>query len=115
MTHRIYSMAFGSVYPAYVAKVERKGRTVAELHEVIAWLTGYDAEQLAGAIADGTDMQTFFDRAPQMNPNRALITGIICGVKLAEITDPVMREIRYLDKLVDELAKGRKMDKILRS
>lgn len=113
--HRIYTMAFASVYPLYVTKVERKGRTVAELDEVIMWLTGYDGDGLKATLEDGRDFETFFAKAPAMNPNREKITGVICGVRIEEITDPLMREIRYLDKLVDEIAKGRKMEKVLRA
>ena len=112
--HRIYTTSFGSVYPHYVAKAERKGRTKAEVDEIIRWLTGYDRKALETVIADGTDFETFFDRAPAMNPARTQITGLICGIRVEEIEEPTMREIRYLDKLVDELAKGRKMEKILR-
>ncbi len=112
--HRIYTTSFGSVYPHYVAKAERKDRTKAEIDEIIRWLTGYDQKALETVIADGTDFETFFDRAPAMNPARTQITGLICGIRVEEIEEPTMREIRYLDKLVDELAKGRKMEKILR-
>ena len=113
--HRIYSMSFGGLYPAYVNKVERKGRTVEELEQVIEWLTGYDASGLEAVKADGTDVEGFFANAPQLNPARNLIKGKICGVQIEEIEEDTMREIRYLDKLVDELAKGRKMEKILRA
>ena len=113
--HRIYSMSFASVYPHYVAKVERKGRTKAELDEIIHWLTGYDADGLERVLDDKTDFETFFAEAPRMNPARTQITGLICGVRVEEVEEPLMREIRYLDKLVDELAKGRKMEKILRA
>jgi len=112
--HRIYTTSFGSVYPHYVAKAERKGRTKEEVDEIIRWLTGYDQKALEAVIADGTDFETFFDRAPAMNPARTQITGLICGIRVEEIEEPTMREVRYLDKLVDELAKGRKMEKILR-
>ncbi|OWU84040.1 hypothetical protein ATO6_16725 [Oceanicola sp. 22II-s10i] len=112
--HRIYTTSFGSVYPHYVNKVERKGRSKDELHEVIGWLTGYDEPGLERVIGDGTDFETFFDEAPGMNPRRSEIKGVICGVRVEEIEEPVMREIRYLDKLVDELARGKKMEKILR-
>ena len=111
---RIYEMAFGDVYPAYVNKVEKKGRTKAELHEVITWLTGYTDKQLNSLIKDKTKFRDFFGKA-KLNPNSSQITGTICGVKIAEIQDPLMKQIRYLDKLVDELAKGRPMEKILRS
>ena len=113
--HRIYSMSFASVYPHYVAKVERKGRTKAELDEIIHWLTGYDADGLERVLDDKTDFETFFAEAPRMNPARDQITGLICGVRVEEVEEPLMREIRYLDKLVDELAKGRKMETILRA
>lgn len=113
--HRIYTTSVASVYPHYVAKVEKKGRTRAEVDEIIRWLTGYSHKQLDGHLEKRTDFETFFAKAPAMNPNRALITGTICGVKLAEITEPTMREIRYLDKLIDELAKGKAMEKILRT
>jgi hypothetical protein len=112
--HRIYTTSFGSVYPHYVAKAERKGRTKAEVDEIIAWLTGYDQAGLDAVVGDGTDMKTFFAQAPGLNPARSLITGTVCGVRVEEVEEPTMREIRYLDKLVDELAKGRPMEKILR-
>jgi hypothetical protein len=111
---RVYRMAFASVYPHYVTKVEKKGRTKDELHTVIHWLTGYDEKALAKVIANKTDFETFFAQAPRMHPNAHLITGMICGYRIEEIEDPIMRQVRYLDKLVDELAKGRKMEKILR-
>ena len=113
--HRIYSTSFASVYPHYVAKAERKGRTKAELDEIISWLTGYDADGLERVLDDKTDFETFFAEAPRMNPARTHITGLICGVRVEEVEEPLMREIRYLDKLVDELAKGRKMEMILRA
>jgi hypothetical protein len=112
--HRIYTMAFASVYPHYVAKAEKKGRTKAELDEIIHWLTGYDSDALEALLAKQTDIETFIAEAPQLNPSRDLIRGVICGVRVEEIEDPLMREIRYLDKLVDELAKGKAMEKILR-
>ncbi len=111
---RVYSMTFGSVYPLLVAKAERKGRTKAEVDEVVRWLTGYSQSELDARVADKTDYETFLMTAPRPNPARSLITGVVCGVRVEEIEDPVMREIRYLDKLVDELAKGRPMTKILR-
>lgn len=114
MNTRVFAMSFASVYPLYVQKVERKGRTRAELDQVIRWLTGYDSEGLGRAIADGIDLETFFAQAPAMNPNRSLITGVICGYRVEEIDDPLMQQIRYLDKLVDELARGKKMTSILR-
>lgn len=112
--HRIFGTSFASIYPHYVTKVEKKGRTTAELDEVIGWLTGYDASDLERILADGTDLETFFDRAPAFNPNAGLITGVICGYRVEEIEDPLMQKIRQLDKLVDELAKGKKMTSILR-
>jgi len=114
MTHRIYQTSFASVYPHYVAKAERKGRTRAEVDEIIRWLTGYSQEQLDAVLEDRTDFENFFAEAPALNPARAAITGTICGVRIEEIEEPLMREIRYLDKLIDELAKGRAMDRILR-
>ena len=111
---RVYRMAFASVYPHYIAKVEKKGRTKEELHAVIHWLTGYDARALQQVIASKTDFETFFARAPRLNPNVSKITGVICGYRVEAIADPLMQKIRYLDKLVDELAKGKTLDKILR-
>ena len=111
---RVHRMAFASVYPHYVNKVERKGRTKEELHIVIHWLTGYTEKGIAKVIADKTDFATFFANAPRMHPNASMITGMICGYRIEEIDDPIMRQVRYLDKLVDELAKGRAMEKILR-
>ncbi len=113
--HRIYGMSFASVYPHYVVKAEKKGRTKQEVDEIIFWLTGYGSDDLARILKDGTDFETFFAEAPALNPARELITGVICGVRVEEIEEKLMREIRYLDKLVDELAKGKKMEKILRS
>ena len=113
--HRIYTMSFASVYPHYVAKAEKKGRTKAEVDEIVAWLFGYDATSLQGVLDDRTDVETFVSNAPRPNPNRSLITGLICGIRVEEIEEPVMREIRYLDKLIDELARGKKMEKILRA
>jgi hypothetical protein len=112
--HRIFTMPFASVYPHYVKKVERKGRTRQELDEIICWLTGYSAGALADQIEQQNDFETFFDEAPALHPNVGKITGVICGIRIEEIEDPLMRKIRYLDKLVDELAKGRPMEKILR-
>jgi hypothetical protein len=112
--HRIYTMSFASVYTLYIAKAERKGRTKAEVDEVILWLTGFSQGELDRHIAERTDFETFFAQAPRLNPARAEIRGVICGVRIEEIEEPLMREIRYLDKLVDELAKGRPMEKILR-
>lgn len=113
--HRIYAMSVASVYVHYVAKVERKGRTTEELDQVIRWLTGYDQAALEAELANKTTFEEFFAKAPALNDNRALITGKICGVRIEEIEEPLMREIRYMDKLVDELAQGRKMEKILRA
>jgi hypothetical protein len=112
--HRIFSMAFAKVYPLYVAKVEKKGRTSAELDEVIAWHTGYDGTGLAEALADERDFTAFFAQAPALNPARNLVSGTVCGVRVEAVEDPLMKEIRILDKLVDELAKGRPMEKVLR-
>lgn len=111
---RIFNTAFASVYPHYVTKVEKKGRSIEELHEVIYWLTGYDEDALQRVLESRTDFQTFFAEAPQMNPNVSKITGLICGYRVEEIEDPLMQQIRYLDKLVDELAKGKSMEKVLR-
>jgi hypothetical protein len=114
-THRIYRTSFASVYPHYVAKAEKKGRTKSEVDEIIRWLTGYGAEELQARLDRQTDFETFFANAPSPNPARASITGLVCGVRVEEIEEPVMREIRYLDKLIDELARGKAMDKILRA
>ncbi len=111
---RIYSMSFARVYPEYVAKAERKGRTQAEVDEIILWLTGYSREGLDAQLEKQTDIETFIAEAPQLNPSRALIKGVICGVRVQDIAEPTMREIRYLDKLIDELARGKAMAKILR-
>ena len=113
--HRIFAMPFAAVYPAYVAKADRKGRTAEEVDEIIRWLTGYTQPQLQAHLEARTDFEAFFAQAPALNPARTRITGLICGVRIEEIEDPLMREIRYLDKLVDELAKGRPMQKILRA
>jgi hypothetical protein len=115
MTHRIYKMSFASVYPHYIAKAEKKGRTRAEVDEIIRWLTGHTQESLAAALEAKTDFEHFFGEAPRLNPARALITGKVCGVQVEAIAEPLMRELRYLDKLIDELAKGRPMAKILRA
>jgi hypothetical protein len=112
--HRIYTMSVASVYPHYVAKAERKGRTKKEVDEIISWLTGYSQKELEALLKTETDFETFFVKAPKLNPSRTLITGMICGVRIEEIEEPTMREIRYLDKLIDELAKGKTMEKILR-
>ena len=112
--HRIYTTSFASVYPLYVAKAERKGRAKAEVDQVITWLTGYGQNELKTQLEKQTDFETFFAEAPKINPSRALIKGVVCGVRVENVEEPLMREIRYLDKLVDELAKGKAMDKILR-
>jgi hypothetical protein len=113
--HRIYTTSVGSVYPHYVAKAERKGRTKGEVDEILRWLTGYSQADLDAQLEQGTDFETFFSTAPRLNPSRQLITGVVCGVRVVEeIEEPTMREIRYLDKLVDELARGRSMARILR-
>ena len=112
--HRIYTMSVASVYPHYVAKAEKKGRTKAEVDQIIAWLTGYSPKALKAQLDKKTDFETFFARAPKINPARALITGVVCGVRVEEVEEPLMREIRYLDKLIDELARGKAMEKILR-
>ena len=110
----VTEMPFAKVYPLYVQKAEKKGRTRAEVDAIVSWLTGYDAEALAAQVAAGTDFTSFFDQAPAMHPNRAQITGVICGVRVEEVEDPVMRNIRCLDKMIDELARGKAMEKILR-
>lgn len=112
--HRIYTMSFSRVYPEYVNKAERKGRTKTEVDEIICWLTGYSQGELDAQLEKQTDCETFFDEAPQLNPSRSLIKGVICGVRVEDIEEPTMREIRYLDKLIDELARGKTMEKILR-
>ena len=111
---RIYTMSFARVYPEYVAKAEKKGRTKAEVDEIICWLTGYSHEELEAELEKQTDIESFLMQAPQLNPSRALIKGVVCGVRVEDIEEPTMREIRYLDKLIDELAKGKAMEKILR-
>jgi hypothetical protein len=112
--HRIYTMSFASVYPLYVAKAEKKGRTKTEIDEIIRWLTGYSQQELEAQLDKQTDFETFVAEAPQLNPSRTLIKGVICGVRVEDIKEPTMQEIRYLDKLIDELAKGKAMEKILR-
>jgi hypothetical protein len=112
---RIFTTSFGSVYPLYVKKAVNKGRTQAEVDEIIRWLTGYRAEQLQRAIDTKVDFEAFFAKAPRMNPNAGLIKGVVCGVRVEEVTDPLMQKIRYLDKLIDELARGKKMGSILRT
>ena len=111
--HRIYRVSFASVYPAYVAKAEKKGRKKKEVDKVIRWLTGYTQTQLNSVLKGETDFESFFDSAPEMNPARELIKGVVCGVRVEDVEEPTMREIRYLDKLIDELAKGKSMEKIL--
>lgn len=112
--HKIYTMSFAKVYPNYVTKAERKGRTKEEVDEIIRWLTGYSQEELEAQLEKEVDFETFFKEAPQLNPSRSLIKGVVCGVRVEDIEEAIMREIRYLDKLIDELAKGKSMDKILR-
>jgi hypothetical protein len=112
--HRIFTMAFSKVYPLYVQKAERKNRTKAEVDQIIRWLTGYTQAQLQQQIKKENDFEAFFDQAPAMHPNTALIKGVVCGVRVEEVDDPLMQKIRYLDKLIDELAKGKAMEKILR-
>ena len=113
--HRIYTMSFARVYPLYVTKVERKGDTKNEVDEIIRWLTGYDQAGLEKQISRQSDFETFFAQAPAIHPNASLIKGLVCGIRVEEVQDPLMRKIRYLDKLIDELAKGKAMEKILRS
>ena len=113
--HRIFTTSVASVYPFYVAKAERKGRKKSEVDAIICWLTGYTQRELGGQLKKQKDFETFFREAPRMNPARALIKGVVCGVRVEDIEEPTMREIRYLDKLVDELAKGKTLDKILRA
>jgi hypothetical protein len=112
--HRVFAMEFAKVYPLYVQKAERKNRTKDEVDRIIFWLTGYDHAGLQRQIEQGSDFETFFSQAPAMHPNRSLITGVVCGVRVEEVDDPLMQEIRRLDKLIDELARGKAMDKILR-
>lgn len=112
--HRIYTISFASVYPHYIAKAEKKGRSKAEIDEIIRWLTGYSQKELETQIENQINFETFFTEAPKLNPSRKLITGVICGMRVEDIKEPLMQEIRYLDKLVDELAKGKAMEKILR-
>lgn len=112
--HHIYKMSFASVYPHYVTKVEKKGRTKSEVDEIIRWLTGYSQKQLEDILENQTGFENFFVEAPNLNPSRTLIKGVVCGVRVENIEEPIMQEIRYLDKLIDELAKGRAMEKILR-
>jgi hypothetical protein len=112
--HRIYTISFASVYPLYIAKAERKGRTKIEVDEIICWLTGYSQKELTMQLEKQTDFETFFAEAPTLNPLRALVKGVVCGVRVEDIVEPTMREIRYLDKLIDELAKGKTLEKIFR-
>jgi hypothetical protein len=112
--HRVFKMAFAGVYPLYVQKAERKNRTKEEVDQIICWLTGYDQAGLQQQIEQKNDFETFFAQAPTMNPNCSLIKGVVCGIRVEEIEDPLMQKMRYLDKLIDELAKGKKMEKILR-
>jgi hypothetical protein len=112
--HRVFSISVASVYPHYLTKAEKKGRTKAEVDQIIRWLTGYTQKALDGHLTKKTTFKDFFAKAPKLNPSRTLIAGVICGVRIEEIEDPLMRELRYLDKLIDELAKGRPMEKILR-
>jgi hypothetical protein len=112
--HRIYTISFASVYPHYIAKAEKKGRSKQEVDEIIRWLTGYSQKQLEALLKKRTDIETFIAEAPQLNSSRTLIKGVICGIRVEDIEEPIMREIRYLDKLIDELAKGKAMEKILR-
>ncbi|MBZ0258806.1 DUF2200 domain-containing protein [bacterium] len=112
--HRIYTTSVASVYPHYITKAEKKGRTKAEVDEIIRWLTGYSQKELDIVLKKKTDFETFFAEAPQMNPSRELIKGVVCGIRVEDVEEPTMKEIRYLDKLIDELAKGKAMEKILR-
>ena len=113
--HRIFTTSVGSVYPHYVAKAERKGRKKAEVDAIICWLTGYNQRELELQLKKGTDFESFFKEAPKLNPSRSLIKGVVCGIRVEDIQEPTMREIRYLDKLIDELAKGKAMEKIFRA
>lgn len=113
--HRVYSISFASVYPHYITKAEKKGRTKAEVDQVIRWLTGYTQKQFEAQLKKKTDFKTFFAESPCLNPARRSITGVVCGVRVEDVEDPLMQEIRYLDKLIDEIAKGKAMEKILRA
>ncbi|WP_432352499.1 DUF2200 domain-containing protein [Sporosarcina sp. A2] len=115
MKHKIYTMSFAKVYPLYCTKAEKKGRLQAEVDEIIRWLTGYSQQEIEECLVNQTDFETFFTEAPQLNPSRTLIKGVICGVRVEDIEEPIMREIRYLDKMIDELAKGKSMEKIFRT
>ena len=112
--NKIYKMSFADIYPLYIAKVKKKGKTISELNEIIKWLTGYTNSEIINVVESRLNLEEFFDNAPNLNPNRSNITGVICGVRVEEIDEPLMREIRYLDKLVDELARGKKISSILR-
>jgi hypothetical protein len=112
--HRIYTMSFAGVYPHYITKAEKKGRTRADVDEIIHWLTGYSQKEMEAVLEKKTNFEDFFAQAPKLNPNRNLIKGVVCGIRVEEIEDPLMQEVRYLDKLIDELARGKKMEKILR-
>jgi hypothetical protein len=113
--HRIYTTSFASVYPHYIAKAEKKGRSKAEVDEILRWLTGYSQKELEAQLGNRTDCETFLAKAPRLNPLRALIKGVVCGVRVEDVEEPTMRELRYMDKLIDELAKGKPMNKILRT
>ena len=113
--HRIFTMSFAGVYPHYITKAEKKDRTKADVDKIIHWLTGYDEQELNEVLENKTDFETFFAEAPKLNPNRKLIKGVVCGIRVEEIEDPLMQEIRYLDKLIDELGRGKKMESILRT
>ena len=114
MSHPVYKMSFAKVYQCYVDKAEKKEKTKAQVDELIGWLTGYDEEALGEALDDDRDFETFFDKAPAMNPDRKLITGVVCGIRVEEVKEPLMQEIRYMDKLIDELARGKKFENIFR-
>lgn len=114
-TPKIYGMSFATVYPLYVAKAEKKGRSKRDVDAIVRWLTGYSQRQLTAKVKAGTDLETFFDTAPALNPDRRLITGVVCGVRVEEIEEPMMQTIRYLDKLIDELARGKALEQILRT
>ena len=114
MAHRVFAIPFAKIYPMYIQKAQRKNRTKEEVDQIIRWLTGYDQAGLQAQLDQGSDLETFFAQAPAMNPNAALIKGVVCGMRVEEIEDPLMQKIRYLDKLIDELAKGKAMEKILR-
>jgi hypothetical protein len=113
-THKIFTMSFSKVYPLYLAKIEKNGRSKSELDQIIYWLTGYSESDLINVIKENIDFRTFFEKAPNLNPNRFLIKGVVCGIRVEDIENPLMKEIRYLDKLIDELSKGKSMEKILR-